>query len=40
MNKEIQMFLFVVSISIDIIMLNTVPTFCEYYLSLTATPVD
>lgn len=32
MNKEIQMFLFVVSISIDviIIMLNTVPTFCDY----------
>lgn len=40
MNQEIQMFLFVVLTSIDVIMLDTVPTFCKYYLSLTATPVD
>lgn len=37
MNQEIQMFLFVVLISMDVIMLDT---FCKHYLSLTETPVD
>lgn len=40
MNQEIQMFLFVVLISMDVIMLDTVLIFCKYYLSLTETPVD